>query len=83
MLNNNPPLAQKILRIIILVLFSYFSLGMKPDDIPLLQGIRDYNCRFSSHADDPLVFLKEFCQMSIRIPVGLGRAFKSGKGMTY
>ena len=56
---------------------------MKPDDIPLLQGIRDYNCRFSSHADDPLVFFKKFCQTSIRIPVGLGRAFKSGKGMTY
>ena len=88
-----PPLAQKILLLIILVLFSCFSLGRKPDDIPLLQRIRDYNCRCSSHADDPLVFFDNFVERqsirsgelrrnTLRIPVGVGRTFKSGMDMT-
>ena len=92
MLNNNPPLSTKNIAnnyscIIFIVFF-----GMKSENIPLLQRIRDYNCRCSSHADDPLVFFDNFVERqsirsdklrrnTLKIPLGVGRTFKSDMDM--
>ena len=65
MLNNTPPLVQKILLIILIFFHAFF--GMEPDDIPLPQTIGDYNSRCRSHQDDPLFLFDKFVKLQLEL----------------